>query len=89
MFSARALSRAARTAAPRVARPAVAPRVVATRSYAQAADTKSVKPPVALYGVDGTYASALVRLPRPTRSNCEELAAPRDGPATNWPGGGG
>ncbi|KAL1648073.1 ATP synthase F0 subcomplex subunit OSCP atp5 [Diplodia intermedia] len=59
MFSARALSRAARTAAPRVARPAVAPRVVATRSYAQAADTKSVKPPVALYGVDGTYASAL------------------------------
>ncbi|KAB2579220.1 ATP synthase subunit 5 [Lasiodiplodia theobromae] len=59
MFSARALSRAARTAASRVARPAVAPRVVATRSYAQAADTKSVKPPVALYGVDGTYASAL------------------------------
>ncbi|OJD35603.1 atp synthase subunit 5 [Diplodia corticola] len=59
MFSARALSRAARTAAPRVARPAVAPRAVAARSYAQAADTKTVKPPVALYGVDGTYANAL------------------------------
>ncbi|GME29083.1 putative ATP synthase oligomycin sensitivity conferral [Neofusicoccum parvum] len=59
MFAARALSRAARTAAPRVARPAVTPRVVASRSYAQAAATQSVKPPVALYGVDGTYASAL------------------------------
>ncbi|EKG17927.1 ATPase F1 complex OSCP/delta subunit [Macrophomina phaseolina MS6] len=59
MFAARALSRAARTTAPRVARPAAAPRVVAARSYAQAASTQSVKPPVALYGVDGTYASAL------------------------------
>ncbi|KAK7723364.1 ATP synthase F0 subcomplex subunit OSCP atp5 [Botryosphaeria dothidea] len=59
MYAARALSRAARTAAPRVARPAAAPRAVAVRSYAQAANTQSVKPPVALYGVDGTYASAL------------------------------
>lgn len=84
MFAARALSRAARTAAPRVARPAVTPRVVASRSYAQAAATQSVKPPVALYGVDGTYASALVRSPRLTRAIAphwlsDEMERPRIG----------
>jgi hypothetical protein len=36
-----------------------------TRGYAAAAATanKSFKPPVALFGIDGTYASALVYLP--------------------------
>lgn len=59
MFSSRAIIRATRAAAPQ----RVASRVVAssqTRGYATpAADSK---PPVALYGLDGTYASALVRL---------------------------
>lgn len=30
------------------------------RSYAQAAAVQDTKPPVALFGLDGTYASALV-----------------------------
>ncbi|KAG4217009.1 hypothetical protein PC116_g34510 [Phytophthora cactorum] len=33
------------------------------RSYAAAAATQDVKPPVAVYGLDGTYATALVRQP--------------------------
>ena len=32
----------------------------ALRAYAQAAQAQDAKPPVALYGIDGTYASALV-----------------------------
>lgn len=85
MYAARALSRAARTAAPRVARPAAAPRAVAVRSYAQAANTQSVKPPVALYGVDGTYASALVRFLPSSPPNCPQLAVRRDEMGPNWP----
>lgn len=61
MFSSRALTSAARIAAPRTP---IATRVAATRAYAQAAAPSSsqTKPPVALFGIDGTYASALVRL---------------------------
>lgn len=63
MFSSRALTSAARIAAPR---PQIAARVAATRAYAAAAAPSTGaanKPPVALFGIDGTYASALVRLP--------------------------
>lgn len=59
MFSSRAILRATRAAAPSriaVSRAAVAPQI---RSYATPAAQDS-KPPVALYGLDGTYASALV-----------------------------
>ncbi|KAA8906281.1 OSCP/delta subunit of ATPase [Sphaerosporella brunnea] len=44
MFTARSVARIARSGA---------------RNYAAAAVNKSIKPPVALFGVDGTYASAL------------------------------
>ena len=36
------------------------PRAGSARSYAVAAASQSVKPPVQLFGIDGTYASALV-----------------------------
>ena len=60
MFSSKALTTAFRAGAPRAP---IAARVAATRSYAQAAAPSSAatKPPVALFGIDGTYASALVR----------------------------
>ena len=60
MLSSRAVLRATRAAAPQ--RVAV-PRAIASsqiRSYAAPASVDS-KPPKALYGLDGTYASALVR----------------------------
>jgi hypothetical protein len=61
MSAARAFSTALRAGAPRAP---IAARVAGTRSYAAAAPTSSGnKPPVALFGVDGTYASALVRFP--------------------------
>lgn len=53
MFTSRTFLQASRRAA-------VAPRAFAIRSYATPA-AADVKPPVALYGLDGTYASALVR----------------------------
>jgi len=55
MLSRQALLRSARAAAPS--------RAIASqaRFYAAAAATEPVKPPVALFGVDGTYATALVR----------------------------
>ncbi|KAI9844544.1 MAG: ATP synthase F0 subcomplex subunit OSCP atp5 [Sclerophora amabilis] len=62
MLSSRAALQACRASAPRAG---VARRVLAappSRKYAQAAPASSessTKPPVALYGVDGTYASAL------------------------------
>jgi hypothetical protein len=61
MYASRALTGALRTGAPRIS---VAARVAATRSYAAAAAPSSAntKPPVALFGIDGTYASALVRI---------------------------
>ncbi|KAF1989038.1 OSCP-domain-containing protein [Aulographum hederae CBS 113979] len=55
MLSSRAIAQAARVSAPRAS---MAPRI-AIRSYAQAASEASTKPPLAMYGVDGTYASAL------------------------------
>jgi len=64
MYASRALTTAFRTGAPRIP---IAARVAATRSYAAAAAPSgaAAKPPVALYGIDGTYASALVRAPFP------------------------
>lgn len=61
MFTSRALSTALRAGAPRAP---IAARFAATRGYAAAAAPNSAetKPPVALFGIDGTYASALVRL---------------------------
>ena len=63
MSAARAFSTAFRAGAPRAP---IAARYAATRSYAAAAAPSgaAVKPPVALFGVDGTYASALVRFSR-------------------------
>ena len=62
MSAARAFSTALRAGAPRAP---IAARFAASRSYAAAAaapTSAANKPPVALFGVDGTYASALVRL---------------------------
>ncbi|KAF1997869.1 OSCP-domain-containing protein [Amniculicola lignicola CBS 123094] len=58
MFTSRALSTALRAGAPRAP---IAARVASTRSYATPAAPSgaAVKPPVALFGIDGTYASAL------------------------------
>lgn len=59
MLSGRAILSAARAAAPQRA---IASRVVASsqaRSYATPSTSDS-RPPVALYGLDGTYATALV-----------------------------
>ncbi|KAI9681405.1 MAG: ATP synthase F0 subcomplex subunit OSCP atp5 [Caeruleum heppii] len=58
MLSSRATVRASSAAGLRTSTPqriAIAP----IRNYAQPASTRSTKPPVALYGIDGTYASAL------------------------------
>ena len=64
------LSRQARTFATRAAasRTPVAQVAFASplaRNYAQAASAPDSKPPVAVYGIDGTYASALVRADDP------------------------
>ncbi|KAH7359888.1 ATP synthase delta subunit-domain-containing protein [Pyrenochaeta sp. MPI-SDFR-AT-0127] len=59
MSAARAFSTALRAGAPRAP---IAARYAVTRSYAAAAaapTSSANKPPVALFGVDGTYASAL------------------------------
>lgn len=53
MLASRVAARSARAAAPRF-------QAVSSRGFAEAAKVDS-KPPVALFGVDGTYASALVR----------------------------
>jgi F-type H+-transporting ATPase subunit O len=60
MFSRQALLRTARTAAPQRAL------LGQTRTFAAPASSEKVKPPVALFGLDGTYATALVRPSRPT-----------------------
>lgn len=64
MFS-RSATRAVRAAAP-ASRFVAAPRAPAVRTYAAAAAaaTENVRPPVAVFGLDGTYATALVRDPR-------------------------
>jgi hypothetical protein len=60
MSAARAFSTALRAGVPRAP---IAARFA--RGYAAAAPSSAAtKPPVALFGVDGTYASALVRLPQ-------------------------
>ncbi|KAF2834617.1 putative ATP synthase oligomycin sensitivity conferral protein [Patellaria atrata CBS 101060] len=55
MLSSRVVTRAVRSTA---LRPSIASHT-AMRTYAQPASSASTRPPVALYGVDGTYASAL------------------------------
>lgn len=59
MFSSRAVLRASASASGRIATPRAALATSQIRNYAAPAAADS-KPPVALYGVDGTYASALV-----------------------------
>jgi F-type H+-transporting ATPase subunit O len=53
MLASRVAARSARAAAPRF-------QAVFSRGFAEAAKVDA-KPPVPLFGVDGTYASALVR----------------------------
>lgn len=53
MLASRVAARSARAAAPRFS-------AVSVRGFAEAANVNS-KPPVPLFGLDGTYASALVR----------------------------
>jgi hypothetical protein len=63
MLAGRLVAQAARSAAPRAS---IASRT-AFRTYATPAAGQSgqnVNPPIALYGIDGTYATALVRLKR-------------------------
>merc|ERR1711977_78731 len=52
MFASRVAARSARVAAPRMP-------IAAARGYAAPAQAANTKPPVPLYGLDGTYASAL------------------------------
>lgn len=61
MFSRQALLRSARTAAPQRAL------LGQTRTFAAPASTDKVKPPIAVFGLDGTYATALVRPPEPAQ----------------------
>jgi hypothetical protein len=56
MFSRQALLRSARAAAPQ------RPLLTQVRTFAAPAADQKVKPPVSLFGLDGTYATALVRL---------------------------
>ncbi|KAL8797200.1 MAG: hypothetical protein Q9195_000667 [Heterodermia aff. obscurata] len=53
------LSRQARTLASRSATQRSSIPLPKSRAYAQVASTQDTKPPVAVYGIDGTYASAL------------------------------
>jgi F-type H+-transporting ATPase subunit O len=57
MLAARVAARSARVAAPRLS-------IAATRGYAEpakpAASGQNTKPPIEVFGLDGTYASALV-----------------------------
>ncbi|KAH7122307.1 ATP synthase delta subunit-domain-containing protein [Dendryphion nanum] len=74
MYTSRALSTALRAGVPRTP---IAARIAATRSYAAAAaapSSASTKPPLALFGIDGTYASALVRTPQiPEKGGRDEV----------------
>lgn len=63
----RQVFRSVRTAAPRLSQ-------TSTRTFAAAASTsENVKAPVAVYGLDGTYATALVR-PLPYSINPTQLS---------------
>lgn len=71
MLSRQALLRTARTAVSQRAA------LSQTRAYAAAAASSGkVLPPVALFGVDGTYATALVRPPHPLTSVAPPPALP-------------
>jgi hypothetical protein len=79
MSAARAFSTAFRAGAPRAP---IAARAAGIRSYAASTATGAAnKPPVALFGVDGTYASALVRLPG---SQLAVGAMQEDGNGEQW-----
>ena len=73
MLASRVVARSARVAAPRMS-------ITATRAYAEPAKSSGeVKPPVQVFGLDGTYATALVRrnaIPSSPRhlyiSSCED-----------------
>ncbi|QIW97275.1 hypothetical protein AMS68_002793 [Peltaster fructicola] len=52
MFASRVVPRAARVAAPRMS-------ITASRTFADAKAAANSRPPIPLYGLDGTYASAL------------------------------
>lgn len=71
MFS-RQVFRSARAAAPQRA---LALRAPARRSFAAAASDE-VKTPIAVFGVDGTYATALVRLSRVSEGGCPSPKSP-------------
>ena len=60
MLSKQVITAAIRSSAPRTAVGRMAPAIHHIRSYAQPASSPDTKPPVAVYGLDGTYASALV-----------------------------
>ena len=74
MLSRQALLRSVRAAAAQRAA------VSQTRAYAAAAASEKVKPPVALFGLDGTYATALVRPSRTASHPC----LPPSRPPPNW-----
>ncbi|KAL2185260.1 OSCP-domain-containing protein [Thermothelomyces heterothallicus CBS 203.75] len=67
MFSRQALLRSARTAAPQRAL------LGQTRTFAAPASSEKVKPPVALFGLDGTYATALTSSLEPTAKGIAAL----------------
>ncbi|AEO61762.1 hypothetical protein MYCTH_57224 [Thermothelomyces thermophilus ATCC 42464] len=67
MFSRQALLRSARTAAPQRAL------LGQTRTFAAPASSEKVKPPVALFGLDGTYATALTSSLEPTAKGVAAL----------------
>lgn len=67
MLATRVALRSARVAAPRAS-------FAVTRGYAEAAKSSvDSRPPVALYGLDGTYASALVWIRRAVRRNMKGI----------------
>lgn len=56
MLASRVIARSARVAAPRYS-------LAATRGYAEASKpAANTQPPIEVFGLDGTYATALVRL---------------------------
>ena len=66
MLAGRIATRSARVAAPRFSYAPV-------RGFAEAKPAADTKPPVQVFGLDGTYASALVCLPLPCAFLSETL----------------